>query len=107
MGQEPRLTLATRAVLHVLADGDTGHFGLQIAKQTGLPTGTVYPILVRLMQAGWLEDDWEDIDPTVEQRPPRRFYRLTAKGRLRVEAFLSSRGTLVPGWQAQPGRLIP
>jgi hypothetical protein len=46
MGREPRITFTLRAVLQVLLDPGTEHFGLQIAKQTGLPTGTVYPILV-------------------------------------------------------------
>ena len=49
-------------------------------RDTGLASGTLYPILVRLERAGWVEAQWEDIDPTVEGRPSRRYYRLTPLG---------------------------
>ncbi len=97
------MTLAARAVLQVLLDPNVQHFGLRIAKETGLPTGSVYPILVRLQQAGWLESEWEDIDPAVEQRPARRFYRLTTRGAQRAQAVVASHGALLPSWRMQPG----
>jgi DNA-binding PadR family transcriptional regulator len=96
------MTLATRAVLNVLLDPDALHFGFWIAKETGLPTGSVYPILVRLETAGWLAREWEDIDPTAEQRPRRCYYRLTPKGAQRTKAALAARPTLLPTWRAQP-----
>lgn len=107
MGTEPRMTLASRAVLRVLLDPNTDHFGFQIAKAISLPTGSVYPILVRLQQCGWLEREWEDIDPTVEQRPRRCFYRLTTTGRQRAQAALAERPLPLPVWGAVPGTLRP
>jgi PadR family transcriptional regulator PadR len=38
---------------------------------------------------GWLSSRWEDIDPQVEGRPPRRYYRLTAEGALAARAALA------------------
>ena len=75
------MTLQTQAVLHaLLADPTKKIYGLEIADRTGLLPGTTYPILSRLKQIGWLLDEWEDIDPHEEQRPRRRYYRLTNDG---------------------------
>ena len=51
-----------------------------MAKATGLRSGTLYPILSALLKEGWLVDGWEQVDPVVAKRPPRRYYRLTATG---------------------------
>lgn len=75
------MTLATRAVLAAFLAGPADeHYGLQIADAAGLPGGTIYPILIRLEQCGWLESRWEDIDPQEEGRPQRRYYRLSERG---------------------------
>ena len=48
---------------------------------TGLPSGTVYPILRRLDREGLLESTWEKhAEAQKEQRPPRRYYEITAAG---------------------------
>src|SRR5208282_1432231 len=48
---------------------------------TGLPSGTIYPILARLERIGWVDSDWEDPDAHIaEGRPRRRYYRLTRAG---------------------------
>ncbi|UHH23670.1 PadR family transcriptional regulator [Streptomyces malaysiensis subsp. malaysiensis] len=48
---------------------------------SGLPNGTLFPILERLRQAGWVERYWEqDEIAEAEGRPRRRFYRITPKG---------------------------
>ncbi len=74
----------TASVLKVaaalLADPAAERYGLQIMQATGLPSGTLYPILVRLERAGWIASRWEQIDPAAEGRPSRRYYRLTAEG---------------------------
>jgi DNA-binding PadR family transcriptional regulator len=74
----------TASVLKVmaalLADPTADRYGLQLMQDTGLPSGTLYPILVRLERAGWVESHWEQIDPSAEGRPSRRYYRLTAEG---------------------------
>jgi PadR family transcriptional regulator PadR len=54
--------------------------GAAICRSKGMATGTVYPMLVRLQQRGWLTSELEDIDPKIAGRPQRRFYRLSTRG---------------------------
>ena len=52
--------------------------GYELSDHTGLKSGTLYPILMRLNDRGMLESRWE---PSMHQgRPPRKLYRLTAQG---------------------------
>jgi PadR family transcriptional regulator PadR len=77
----PRMTRETLRVLRVLLDRSSGrHYGLEIAKEAGLPTGTIYPILARLEQLGWVVSEWEVVDPASVKRPRRRFYQLSPDG---------------------------
>lgn len=77
----PRLTSSVLKVMAaLLADPTAEHYGLRLMQQTGLPSGTLYPILVRLERAGWVRSRWELVDPAAEGRPTRRYYRLTAEG---------------------------
>jgi DNA-binding PadR family transcriptional regulator len=73
-------TSVLKVVAALLAGGDTERYGLQLMQDTGLPSGTLYPILVRLERAGWVASRWEEVDPAAEGRPPRRYYRLTGEG---------------------------
>jgi PadR family transcriptional regulator PadR len=78
---QPRMTIPTQRVLQaLLADLSAELYGFQIAGIAGLATGTVHPILARLERTHWVESRWEDIDPSIEGRPARRYYRLTAEG---------------------------
>ncbi|MEK8141740.1 PadR family transcriptional regulator [Streptomyces sp. M10(2022)] len=89
---EPKMTPHTQTVLRTLlgraADGERravtpteGLYGLELSKLTGLPNGTLFPLLERLRQAGWVERYWEEDDlAEAEGRPRRRFFRLTTKG---------------------------
>jgi PadR family transcriptional regulator len=78
----PRMTLQTQLVLRaLLAEPAAERYGLQICAETGLPSGTIYPIVARLEQAGWVTSRWEDPgEHTAEGRPRRRYYRLTDGG---------------------------
>jgi PadR family transcriptional regulator PadR len=77
----PRMTMQTQTVLRAfLAAPGTELYGLEIAAHTGLLPGTTYPILVRLERAEWVTSRWETIDPHDEQRPRRRYYKLTPRG---------------------------
>ena len=67
----------TLAVLAALTEDDW-HHGYDLAKQTGLKSGTLYPILVRLADRGLVEAEWEEEQPA--GRPRRHLYRLTAEG---------------------------
>jgi DNA-binding PadR family transcriptional regulator len=52
--------------------------GYALARQTGLKSGTLYPILIRLADRGLVEACWQD-EPA-PGRPRRHLYRLTAGG---------------------------
>ena len=79
----PRMTSSVlKVVAALLADPATERYGLQLMQDTGLPSGTLYPILVRLERAGWVASRWEEVDPVVEGRPPRRYYRLSSEGEI-------------------------
>jgi PadR family transcriptional regulator, regulatory protein PadR len=52
--------------------------GYDIAKETGLKSGTLYPILIRLADRGLVEARWEAEQPA--GRPRRHLYRLSAEG---------------------------
>lgn len=69
---------ATRATLLILAANDDGLHGYDITRHTGVPPGTLYPMLARLEAQGLMTAKWT---PAVEGgRPPRHVYRLTAAG---------------------------
>lgn len=73
------LTYPTAAVLLAIRAGH--RYGFDVMDATGLPNGTVYPLLRRLERRGVLEGVWEDEERArAEQRPPRRYYRLTPVG---------------------------
>ena len=59
-------------------------YGYALSKSTGLKSGTLYPLLIRLSDHGLLEARWEDA--AQPGRPPRHAYRLTTKGLAFAEA---------------------
>jgi PadR family transcriptional regulator, regulatory protein PadR len=93
------LTYPTTLVLQALAHGFS--HGFDVIDATGLPSGTVYPILRRLEREALVSAAWEDAAiARDEQRPPRRYYELTAagkqvlataRGRYRVPASIAAR----------------
>jgi DNA-binding PadR family transcriptional regulator len=52
-------------------------YGYDISRSTGLKSGTLYPILMRMAERGLLETRWETSEPG---KPPRHMYRLTSDG---------------------------
>lgn len=85
------MTLATASVLRVLLEEPTKpRYGFDIAREAGLATGSLYPILARLEQSGWLDSCWEqqgaDNNPG---RPRRRYYTLTGEGVISARNALS------------------
>ncbi|GAA1878829.1 PadR family transcriptional regulator [Lapillicoccus jejuensis] len=81
MATDPRMTATTVDVLRTfLTDPQQELYGLQVMSETGLPSGTVFPILARFEARGWLESGWEQVDPSEVRRPARRYYRLTPDG---------------------------
>ena len=76
------MTTTTQLILHALLSAGTGElYGYEIIKATGLSGGTVYPILGRLEDAGWIDSRREQIIPKEAGRPPRRYYHLTDPGK--------------------------
>lgn len=74
-----RLTRTTALVLLALARGL--RHGFDVLDATGLQSGTVYPILRRLEDAGLVRSSWEPVQRArAEGRPPRRNYELTGAG---------------------------
>jgi len=53
-------------------------YGYELCKETGLSSGTLYPLLMRLSDQGLLESHWQE--PERPGKPPRHAYRLTSKG---------------------------
>lgn len=84
-GNQPRFTVQTATVLDMLITHPNSS-GADIARATGLKTGTLYPILMRLEEAGWLASRWEEGDPSLLGRPRKRFYSVTGVGRAHARA---------------------
>jgi len=80
MTRNRRLSSQAIDVLMVLgnARGDW-LYGLQIAEATGLKSGSLYPILIRLDERRLVESRW--LEPERPGRPARHAYRITAAGR--------------------------
>jgi PadR family transcriptional regulator len=73
------LSLSAVAVLDAIARRI--RHGFDIMDATGLPSGTVYPILGRLERDGYVRSRWEAQTTAFrEKRPPRRYYEVTASG---------------------------
>lgn len=75
-----KTTFAATLVLEAI-DRDA-RYGFDIMDLTGLPSGTVYPILRRFEKNGFVRSKWEDAAAAHEDgRPRRRNYSLTGAGR--------------------------
>jgi PadR family transcriptional regulator PadR len=74
------LSFSGTAILQALAHDY--QYGFDIMDVTGLPSGTVYPALRRLEEAGLMISKWEnEVTARTEQRPARKYYKLTSAGR--------------------------
>jgi PadR family transcriptional regulator, regulatory protein PadR len=97
-------TPTLRVLAALLADPLGEHYGLELSRAAGLPSGTVYPILARLEGAGWLVGAWEEIDQQAEGRRRRRYYRLTGTGLERARATITEReSALRQIWPSRSG----
>jgi PadR family transcriptional regulator PadR len=52
--------------------------GYDLSRCSGLKSGTLYPILIRLTKNQLLDSKWE---PSEDGKPPRHMYRLTQTGK--------------------------
>jgi len=102
MGTEPQLTTQTLKVLGTLMNNSSDALsGAEIGRITRLKSGTLYPILLRLEKAGWLESFWESETPQELGRPRRRFYRLTGVGAKNARSGLRELRSAIggPAWE--------
>ena len=102
MGSEPQLTTQTLKVLGTLMNNSPDALsGAEIGRVTRLKSGTLYPILLRLEKAGWLESFWESETPEELGRPRRRFYQLTALGARNARAGVRDLTSVIggPAWE--------
>ena len=90
MAREPRpsetkLSHTDALILQALDAGFV--YGFSIMEMTGLPSGTVYPAMRRLERDELIRSNWEKQSiADAEQRPTRKYYKLTAAGKTTLEA---------------------
>ena len=93
------LSPAACRLLSELAAPWSWRHGYDLARATGLKSGTLYPLLMRLNAEGLLEAEWRS--PAEPGRPPRHVYRLSEAG-LQVARALDEAPT-VTGTAPVPG----
>lgn len=72
-----RTEQAQRVAAALLANPDGPHWGYPLGKEARVRSGVLYPILQRMLDAGWLTDGWE---PQPSGRPACRYYTITPLG---------------------------
>jgi PadR family transcriptional regulator len=85
----PLLDVLEVLVAAAVTGGDAPH-GWAIMRSTGRSGPTVYGVLDRLEDAGWIAGSWQD-QPPEANRPRRRVYRLTGTGSARARSLLLER----------------
>lgn len=85
-----RMTLTVARVLReFLSDPSQPRYGYELMGLTKFPSGKLYPVLARLVDAGWLIRDREDVDASAAGRPARYLYRLTEQGAVAAQRELT------------------
>jgi PadR family transcriptional regulator, regulatory protein PadR len=98
MGADPKLSHTAAMILQAIYAGY--RYGFSIMEMTGLPSGTVYPAMRRLERDELIHSQWERQSiADAEQRPARKYYKLTAEGKASLDASRKRYPLL--------GRLIP
>ena len=110
MGSRSEFSAQTLSVLAALCEQPSQwRHGYELAKQTGLKSGTLYPILIRLADRGLMEAHWQD-EPQLG-RPRRHLYRLTPEGLATasavVTAMASPKGAPAPVRTSPSPRRLP
>lgn len=102
MVSEFRMTVQTLRILSVmLQNPEEDWYGLQLCRATAIKPGTAYPILLRLLQAGWLTRHEERIDSSAAKRPARALYRFTPDGLEKAQLALDEHLAALPS-RSQP-----
>jgi PadR family transcriptional regulator, regulatory protein PadR len=102
VGSRGEFSAQTLSVLAALREEPSRwRHGYALARQTGLKSGTLYPILIRLADRELVEACWQD-EPA-PGRPRRHLYRLTAGGLAAATAALASPARPAGRPTARPG----
>lgn len=72
----------------MLDDLNGKYWGYQLMRETGVPSGVLYPLLTRMLDEGWVKMHTSRKTPTLG--PTRRYYTLTAKGRKELAAVMKT-----------------
>ena len=84
MADGPRLSHTSAMMLQAISAGHI--YGYTVMEVTGLPSGTVYPALRRMERDELIRSQWERQSVAdTEQRPPRKYYKLTRAGEKTLE----------------------
>jgi PadR family transcriptional regulator, regulatory protein PadR len=79
MNRPRALSPQARLILASLLEArNTWSHGYELVRRANVKSGTLYPLLIRLEEQGYLEAEWQP--PQSSSRPPRHAYRLTASG---------------------------
>ena len=85
MAVEAKLSHSAAMILQAVNAGYV--YGFSVMEMTGLPSGTVYPAMRRLERDELIRSHWEEQSiADAEQRPPRKYYKLTRVGKLTLES---------------------
>ncbi len=85
MADGPRLSHTSAMILQAISAGHI--YGYTVMEVTGLPSGTVYPALRRMERDQLIRSQWERQSiADAEQRPPRKYYRLSRSGETALDA---------------------
>lgn len=85
MADAQKLSHTSAMILQAISSSHI--YGYTVMEVTGLPSGTVYPALRRMERDKLIRSQWERQSiADAEQRPPRKYYRLTRAGEITLEA---------------------
>ncbi len=82
-----------------LDDPEAPLSGADIINNLKVFSGTLYPLLDRLENEGWLRSEWEQVEPQELGRPRRRYYSLTALGLREASAEIAEIMGDAPIWK--------
>ena len=96
MARKPNSSAQTCQLLGaMLKQSRNWQYGYELSKQTGLKSGTLYPLLIRLSDQGLLGSQWQE--PERPGKPPRHAYKLTPTGLALAREVASQIGSKVRG----------
>ena len=88
MPRKPNSSTQTRSLFLVMLQHPRAwQYGYELSKATGLKSGTLYPLLMRLSDQGLLESQWQE--PERRGKPARHAYKLTPSGLAFARAIAS------------------